>query len=83
MEENIQINRLFRGLGFALGIVIIAVAGFALFLDSKPPISVFLSWLGLLVLFLPICILGYIPGSVLNKLPKSLVKMIKLDFKAH
>jgi len=83
MEENIKISRLFRWVGFGLCIVIIVVTGLSLFLDNKPPVSVFFGWIALLILFLPICIWGYIPGKVLDLLPKSLVKVIKLDFKLH
>ncbi len=83
MEENIQINRLIRWAGIALCIVVIIITGLSLFSGNKIPIFVFFTNIGLLVLFLPICLLGYIPGSLLDRLPKFLVHWIKLDINHH
>lgn len=79
MEENIQINRFIRWSGIALCIVIILITGLSLFSDNKMSIFEFFSNIGLLVLFLPTCILGYIPGYLLDRLPKFLVNLIKLE----
>ena len=79
MEENIQINRFIRWSGIALCVVIILITGLSIFSDNKMSIFEIFSNIGLLVLFLPTCILGYIPGSLLDRLPNFLVNLIKLE----
>ena len=83
MEENVQINRFLRWVGIGLCVVIISITIISLFLADKPPVFFFFSNVAILALFLPVCVLGYIPGEVLDKLPKFLVNAIKLDFKGH
>ena len=83
MEENIKIKPFFRGLGICICLFIIVVTVWAFFQENKPPTYDLLTWLLSLALLLPACIVGYIPGKLLDKLPKFLVKAIKLDFKIN
>ena len=83
MEEDIQINRIFRWVGVCLCIVIALVSIFSLLSDNQFPLFVSISNMALLALFLPICVIGYIPGRLLNMLPKNLIRAIKLDFNNH
>ena len=81
MEENIQINSVIRWVGIVLCGLIVIVTVYSLFLPNKPPIVFYIGNIALLALFFPVCVLGYIPGKYMNKLPKFLVNVIKLDIK--
>ena len=81
MEADIKISKLIRGLGALLCILIIFMLALNTFtLRNFLPLDLTLQIALLLIVFGPVCYLGYIPGNFLDVLPKFLIKAIKLDF---
>jgi hypothetical protein len=81
MEADIKISKFMRGLGALLCILIIYMLALnVLILRNHLPLDVILQIALLVIIFGPVCYLGYIPGKFLDILPKFLVKAIKLDF---
>jgi len=77
MEANIKMSTTFRGLGLLVSCLFTAGVLSSIFTDNSLALDVMLFGAFFVLLVAPVCILGYIPGKVLDHLPNFVVITLK------
>ena len=78
MEENLRLNIFIRALGLCLCLLLLLIIVSTITGHTKAPLDTIIGCSILFIFLAPFCVLGYIPGRFLEKLPHFLVNLLKL-----
>lgn len=78
-QADVKISKVFRVLGLILSSGVVMMLLFYYIYDMNISLAILIQTMFLLIIFGPVCALGYIPGKFLDRLPSALADAIKLD----
>lgn len=78
-QVDVNISKVFRVLGLMISSGVVMLLLLHYIYDMHVSLAALWQAIFLLITFGPLCALGYIPGKLLDRLPKALADAIKLD----